>query len=317
MAWPFAAYTIRVASLFAGLPGASLHLPAFPSGYLFLAYGGLAGIVRAAKVPRAMAAARGAARLGGPVWLILLAAMATLAWKAALDRPDGRLHVMALPGGDILIESPTGRFVALSRAPGQIGLAEGLDQHLPLTHPPLDWLILAQGESSPGAARLALGRHAPPGILALESGGVRAQDEPAADVEIEQASGGSALDLGDGARLQVMEPGRAKLSVLISVGSAEILLTEMDDPRWLAGLARRVPKPTAVILVGEAGSMARILKADWTVWAPRVIVACPIPGEAWRDRQPRSWLTAHGWVELVTDGSKSGGSKPAKAVKRP
>ena len=308
LAWPFAAYTIRVADLFAGLPGASLHLPTFPSGYLALIYAGLAGIVLAARAPKFRVAARGAARLGGPVWLILLAALTTLAWKAALERPDGRLHVTALSGGDVLIESPAGRFVALKRAPGEFGLAQGLDQHLPVTHPALDWLILSQTESAPETAMLALGRHAPPSILLLQETRGAAEDDRVAGTDIVQALAGSALDLGGGARLQILEPGRAGVTILISVGSSKILLTDLDDPSSLSSLARHLPRPAAVVLLGEGRPMRRIIESDWTAWAPRVIVACPIPGEAWpivREAVGRPTLLAtplHGWVELTTDG---------------
>src|SRR3972149_817634 len=104
LAWPFAAYTIGVAELFARLPGATLQLPTFASGYLILVYAALAGIVSAARLPKLRSAAREGVRLGGPIWLMALAALTTLAWKAALDRPDGRLHLTALPGGDVLIE---------------------------------------------------------------------------------------------------------------------------------------------------------------------------------------------------------------------
>ncbi len=310
IAWPFAAYTIRVADLFADLPGASLRLPTFPAVVLVFIYGGLAGIILAARAPKVRAAAGGAVRIGGPAWLILLAALASLAWKAALERPDGRLHVTALPGGDVLIESPGGRFVALNRAAGQIGLAEGLDQHLPLTHPVLDWLILAQGEAAPQDVVGPLGRHAPPSILVLVSPDVGAQDDLVAGTEVVQASAESALDLGGGAKLRVLEPGRARLSILISIGSAEILLTETDDPRSLATLARRVPRPAAVVLLGEARPMVRILETDWTVWAPVVIVGSPIPGEAWpvvRQTAGGPTLLAtplHGWIELTTDGER-------------
>ena len=311
LAWPFAAYTIRVAELFARLPGATLQLPAFGSGHLILVYAALAGISFAARVPKLRSAARTGVRLGGPVWLMAMAALTTLAWKAALDRPDGRLHLTALPGGDVLIETPGGRFVAMSRARGQVGLRAELDQHLPRTQPVLDWLILAHPEASPEAALVDMGKYAPQNTLLLQGAGSITegwQMDSLSVTEIVKATAGTTLDLGDGARLEVTDPAEGRLTVVISAGSATVALVDYDDSGRLTSLARRGPGPVAVVLLGEARRVARALDADWGAWKPAVIIACPIPGEPFPEAQQAERVAnvlatpLDGWVELTTDG---------------
>jgi ComEC/Rec2-related protein len=311
LAWPFAAYSIGAAQWFADLPGASLDLPGFGSGVLVLVYAGLAGVVVAARTPRLRAVVRSAARLGGPLWLVAVAVLATFAWRSALDRPDGRLHLTALPGGDVVLETPGGRFVALSRAPGQVGLARSLDRLLPLTHRRIDWLILAHPQASPSEALEAIGEFAPRGILlvggATTEGAESEIHPPGGEVTLE-VSKGTALDLGGGARLEVRDPRPGRLTILISDGVATLALADYLDPTSLAGLGRRVPAPQAIVLIGEGRNVARALEAGWSGWEPEVIIACPSPGDPFPESlasvgRPTILATPrHGWVELVTDG---------------
>jgi len=309
LAWPPAAFTIRVAESFASLPGASLSLAPFPSTYLAPAYAALGALLLAARWPKAREAAASLVRVGGPVWLVCLAALTTLAWRMAVERPDGRLHVTAFPGGEVLVESPTGRFVAISAGPSPIGLRESLDRHLPLSQPSLDWLILTHPESSPVAAFEALGRHASSGILLSEAAGLEEEPQAALAVEVVRAKAGTRLALGDGARLEVIDPARGRTTFLITYRSAAILVVERGSPS--SEIPSAAAGATAVILLGDGTIVARSMRQAWVGVPPVAIVAAPLPGDLFLNPQdgdssvvPVLATPFNGWVRLSTDGSR-------------
>ena len=308
LAWPVAAFTIRVAEIFASLPGASLSLAPFPAAYLAPAYAALGALLLAARRPKARDAAASLVRVGGPAWLVCLAALTTLAWRVAVERPDGGLHVTAFPGGEVLVESPTGRFVALSAGPSPIGLRQSLERHLPLSHPSLDWLILTHPGISPEAALEALGRHAPSGILLSEAAGMEEEPEGPLAVEVVRARAGTSLALGDGARLEVIDPARGRTTLLITYRSAAILVVERGTPSSEALSA--AAGASAVILLGEGQAVARSLRQAWVGVLPVALVAAPLPGDPFLSPQdgasvlPALATPFNGWVRLSTDGSR-------------
>jgi competence protein ComEC len=306
LAWPFAAFTIRVAELFASLPGASLPLAPFASGYLFLAYAALGGLFLAAKLPKAREAGASLIRLGGPAWLVCLAALTTLSWRAAVEEPDGRLHVTAFPGGEVLVETPTGRFLAVSAGPSPRSLQESLDGRLPLSHPALDWLILTHPGISAEGAIQSLGPHAPQGVLLSEGAGLEGEgQEDRSRVAIVRAVPGMALDLGKGARLEVVAPAHERTTLLITYGLAVIVVSESDD--LASGAPFRLPESAAVVLLGAGRQVARSLQEDWSVLRPVILVASPLPGDPFPAELAGPTILAtpiHGWVRLSTDGRR-------------
>jgi competence protein ComEC len=304
LVWPLAAYTIRVVELFASLPGASLALPPISGGWVVLGYAAAAGLFVTAKQTKARAAAASLLRVGGPAWLVVLGSLATLAWRTATERPDGRLHVTAFPGGEVLIETPAGRFVAVSAGPTPIGLGESLDRRLPVTHPALDWLILTDPESSVSATLQALGRHRPDSVLLIDSGNEREAGLLAHNFD---AVPGMALDLGNGAQLEVVQLGPAGTIIGITYGQAAILLME----NVISSTGGSVPssESTAVVLLGDGRRVARALAGRWPGHGPLVVVAAPLPGEPFvppgqTPEGARSILATpfDGWVRLSTDG---------------
>ena len=308
LAWPLAAYTIRVAEIFASLPGASLVVPPFPSGYMLLAYAALGALLLAGRWPRARATAASLVRVGGPAWLAGLAAVTTLTWLAAVERPDGRLHVTAFPGGEVLVESPTGRFLALSAGPSSISLRESLDGHLPLTSPSLDWLVLTHPQVSAEAALEALGRYGPPRILLSEAAGLDQELEGNVPVEVVRAKAGTRLALGDGARLEVIDPARGQAAFLITYRSAAIVIAEGERGSW--GISSAASGASAVILLGDGRIVARSLRQAWWGLPPLALVAAPLPGDPFLDPRdgdsgsaPALATPSNGWVRLSTDGS--------------
>ncbi|MBF8256062.1 MAG: hypothetical protein HW375_969, partial [Anaerolineales bacterium] len=189
-----------------------------------------------------------------------------------------------------------------------IGLRQSLDRHLPLSQPSLDWLILTHPESSPVAAFEALGRHASPGILLGEAAGL--EEEPAAlTVEVVRARAGTSLALGDGARLEVIDPARGRTTLLVTYRSAAILVMESGTPS--SEIHSAGSGASAVILLGEGQIVAKSLRQAWVGLPPVALVAAPLPGDLFLNPQdgdasvvPVLATPFNGWVRLSTDGSR-------------
>jgi hypothetical protein len=241
--------------------------------------------------------------------LFALAAVTTLTWRAAVERPDGRLHVTAFPGGEVLIESPTGRFVAISAGPSAAALDQTLEGRLPLTHPGLDWLVLSRSQIPAAAVVQHLGPHAPQAILAAGGGSLPAeQGAPSAPAAIVRAAPGMELDLGRGAAATLVRTETGQEALVIRYGLAEILVYDSGGIR--TGSTAGVPPSAAVFLLGEGREVARAMREEWAPGATSLLVAAPLPGDPFpADVVPNSTLPVlatpfQGWIRLSTDGAR-------------
>jgi hypothetical protein len=274
-----------------------------------LAYAALGGIFLAGKDPRARAAAGSLVRIGGPAWLVGLAAVTTVAWLAAVERPDGRLHVTAFPGGEVLIESPTGRFVAISAGPSAAALDQTLEGRLPLTHSGLDWLVLTRSQIPAAAVIQHLGLHAPQAILAA-GGGILPPEQGAhtPPVSIVRAAPGMELDLGRGAVATLVRTETGLEALVIRYGLAEILVNDSGGTR--TGPTAGVSHSVVVFLLGEGRQVARAMRQEWAPGATSLLVAVPLPGDPFPpDVVQNSGLPVvatpfQGWIRLSTDGAR-------------
>jgi len=161
LAWPFLAWPIAVARLFARLPGAGVEtgplLPLLALGLALLVAGGpsLLRLLRGLRAP-------------APHRLLPLAgALALAVWVPALLTPDGLLHLRPLDGGRaVLVQGPHGtRLLVVGRArPGP--LRADLANALPFWVRGLDGLLLVGAEGQ-GAAAEVLRRYRVRALLAL------------------------------------------------------------------------------------------------------------------------------------------------------
>jgi competence protein ComEC len=301
LAWVPAVFTLRVAHIFAALPGASLALDPFPVEGLLLAYAALVAGFLAARRPEARSLVSGAVRRGGPAWLLAAMALAGGAWKAASETPDGRLHVTAFPGGEVLIESPTGRFLAISPGASGDSLRASLEGHLPLSHRRLDWIILTDREASAEAFLGSLALQDDPRLLMTNGSGVAGSE---ASVSVSGREG-SAFELGDGSALEVVPAAGGSIEIQITYGSARWIVGVCQSP-FPCARTNRAPAQ-AVILIGDGRAVSQSLQAGFRDLDPWVVVAAPLPGDrltAACGGGPPPCLAAPelGWIHLATDG---------------
>ncbi len=313
--YPFVAYTLRLVEIFGALPG-GVWAPG-PAGTpaaigLFALIFGLPLAFRLADRLRMAALAWKAALL-----LALLLA-ASQAWGRVLAAPDGRLQITFLeagPGDGILIRGPKGGYVLVDGGPSASQLSAQLGRRLPPGERTLDWLVVARaGDEQLGALPLSLQRYPPAAVLwsgqPNASRSARRLQEAliAQGIPIHAAESGHALDLGAGARLEVVWVGNGGMVLELIWKNFRALLPVGQSQESLA-LAY---EPVSLLLLAGQGHAA-LNPPDWVRGlAPQVIALSAqagnpegLPSQALLealDGYPLLRTDYNEWIHLVTDG---------------
>ena len=152
VAWLFVAYTIGVVELTARLPVVSIDLGGFSFGAMWLYYVLFGAVILAPK--RGLAGVREiwdrvSQGLSTKLLIGALALLVVLASVAALQMPDGRLHVHFLDVGQgdaIFIECPNGQQILVDGGPSPSVLLSHLGRRMPFWDHSLDLVILTHPE---------------------------------------------------------------------------------------------------------------------------------------------------------------------------
>jgi competence protein ComEC len=323
VAWPFIAYTNRLVEAFAGLPSASIPLGETGLGVLAAYFLVLFGVTLALPRARARWPDLALPSLSAAAALSGLAFFVFLTWRAAVDRPDGLLHVTLLDvggGGAILIESPTGRSVLIDSGPSPVALASALGRRLPLGSHGIDVFVYS---GSPGEACLGMpgleARFRPdlallpwelyrPACRALEA------DFVTGGTRIVRGEPGLVLVLGAGAQLRVIDATRSGLALELAFGRSRFLLPLGADPDSLARLLRSGTVGQAHVLVLAGGGHAAVNPPQLFQRTQPVVAAVVIDPEASGSDLSSAATDAlrgvrllradhHGWIEFRTDGA--------------
>ena len=310
LAWPFTAYTIRAVELFARAPAANLALGEVSLPLVLAFYAALFGLTLGREKLRgwAPALAPGAAALS-------LGALAMLAWRAGLSAPDGRLHLTLLDTGGkgeaVLVQSPTGRWLLAGGGGNPSQLADGLGRRLPPGQHRLDWLAATGGSE----AMEQVTERFPPENALWAGGGSAAADRlkrslAAQETAITVAEAGQTLDLGGGARLEVVVLGEQGAGLLMEWRSFRALLPLGLDEEGLAALRDQKGPVTALLLANGVNAASNL--AEWMpALRPQVLLASTEAGwqldaETMRVLGGMQVLSTgeHGWIKITTDGER-------------
>jgi competence protein ComEC len=319
IAWPFPAYTIRLVEFFDHLPHGVIVLGDFSALFVLLFYailfswtfsqGRAKAVLRTAVSPAAL--------------LTSLGVVTFLAWNAAFAAPDRRLHLTVLNVGSadaILLETPDGRYVLVNGGPSPSTLSNQLGRRLSPLNRSLDWLIVAAPQEEQVAALPAVLERFPAEKV-LWAGNSEAS-YPALQlharltensVPIHYATAGDALDLGYGARLEVLSATPRGAVLLVTWGDFRALLPVGLNYASLEALdyGEKVG-PVDVLLLADSG-YAPLNRADWIgnlqPQAFLLSVAADdefgLPDESvLRLTEGRTLLRTDrdGWIEIQTDG---------------
>ncbi|MBI4770772.1 MAG: ComEC/Rec2 family competence protein, partial [Chloroflexi bacterium] len=323
LAWPFVVYTNRAVELFARFPHGVLVLGDFSLLFVVLFYAALLSWTFAGPRLKAFFAARGLAL--APLFLGVLALLTFLTWRAAFAAPDGRLHLTFLDVGSadaILIQTPTGRNVLVNGGPSPSILSDALGRRLSPFARSLDWLVIASTQSEQvGALPRALERFPPENVLwagnleaSYES---RLLDKWLADnaAPVTSASPGAGLDLGAGARLEVLSVTPRGAVLLLTWNGFRALLPIGMNFDSLAELENGAAVgPVSLLLLADSG-YAPLNPPEWIAnLHPQVVILSVAAGDP--DGLPdQDALDAvkditllrtdqNGWITVTTDGAK-------------
>lgn len=321
IAWPLVAYSNRAVEWFAQWPAASLPLgrvgPFVVGAYFALLFGWtLGGTWLRSRWPKLiLPRASASAALAG------LACASIFVWRAAADQPDGLLHVTILnTGGAILVQSPAGRAVLIDSGPSPVALADALGQRLPLHASGIDVLVLTGSPSESCAGLQDLEARYPIGLalvpLQASTPGCRAAEArlTTAGTRFARASPGMGLDLGAGARLDLLasDPG---LVLSLTFDRARYVLPLGVNPETLGALLDSGELPQTQVLVLANSGYAAVNPPSLFERAQPQIVVIPVEADNQQGLPSPEVLEAvegltvlrtdvNGWIEFRTDGRK-------------
>ncbi len=336
-AWLFLTYTIRVIEWLARVPGASQPLR-LPAGGLLAVYVLIAAVTlwaaagpsrRRVVIERLRSHPRRNAALGGLAVVVLLAGV----WW--LQRPDGRLHVAFLDVGQgdaTLIQTPDGRQVLIDggRYPSRV-LAQ-LGQQMPFWDHSLDLVVATHPDDDHAAGLVSVvERYDVDGVM---TNGATADDAGyAALLAAAKATGapvlvarpGQTIDLGDGARLDILSAGGdasladndASIVARLTYGELSVLLTgDAGEAAEAALLAGGQLAPTVVLKAGHHGANTSSGAAFLAAVRPQVVVISvgadnsyghPAPAMLQRAAEVGATVLRTdeiGTIELISDGER-------------
>ena len=327
VAYPFAAYTIRIVELFDRVPHGTLYLGDFSLGFVILFYAALLfatfGWARLGEWIQAARERAGA--LGAGTAIVALSLALLMIWRAASAFPDKLLHVTFMDVGSadaILVKTPSGKSVLINGGASVTILSDELGRRLSAFDRKLDWLVVANPEEEQIAALpRVLERYPPDAVLwsgnRQASFSSRVLDEYLAlqTIPLTMAEPGETLDLGEGATLKILTVGPRGSVILIEWQNFRALLPvgmsfeALDELQNGASVG-----PVSVLSLADAG-YAPSNPPEWFAnLNPELIVLSVAAGdingmpdaETLETIKDYSLLRTdqNGWIEITTNGEQ-------------
>jgi competence protein ComEC len=302
---PLLTYTIRCVQWLAGIPGNSLALTSSGWQEAALSLAALGVIILLMRVPAAQKWLKPAVLLTGA------ALVAGLLWRGALTAADGRLHLSVLPlesGSALLIQPPNGGMLLVNGAKNHTELSAAMGARLSPFERKLSGLVLTTRQDS---ALLGLPRtmeRFPPQQVWVstrleQSRNLDEVRQAAAglDVEIVDLLPGAALDLGAGARLELLVETSNGSALWLEWGKLRVLIPGEVKPLTLLR-QERVQGGVGVLLL-TAADLGADGPGEWLALGAQVVVwqtdpSTPPPAANWVN------LGESGWLELTSDGER-------------
>ncbi|MDO8703759.1 MAG: ComEC/Rec2 family competence protein [Sulfuricaulis sp.] len=286
LSWPPAAYMIAVVRLFAALPAASIELRGAGAGHAIAYYAVLALAVwwfgrhpapRPEPTPAPIQAPVGArpALVPAAGVAVLCGLCAVLLWLVITAPAADRLSVTFLDVGQgeaILIEGPAGHRILVDGGPGGEAINAALGRHLPFYDRRLDLVVLTHPQADHlGGLPEVLDAYTVRGVLAnplpAETALYGAWKDALARAQapVAAARRGQNIDLGEGARLDVLAPSAggsgstdvndASVVLRLSLGEVSFLLTaDIGEDAETALLRTGTDLQAQVLKVAHHGS---------------------------------------------------------------
>ena len=331
LAWPWIVYTIRVLEFLSQAPAAALSVGKVNPWIVATFYVLLFAITLWGERLWRWLGSRFGERFSGPSprlgWVLnaVLALLAVLVWQQALRAPDGSLHLTLLDVGSgdaLLVQTPGGRNLLIDGGPSTNALSEALGRRLPFGEREIDYLVVAaSGEAQLAALPRLLERFPVRNVLwaGPPAGGYSARELQKSlargRIPLISAQKGQVLDLGAGARLEVLAVGLRGAVLLVQWERFRLLLPVGLDFESLQALMKdKSQGPVTALLLVESG-YAPLNPVEWIErWRPRVALLSVAAGDpdGLPDLQVLGFLKGYnllrtdrnGWIKFSTDGQQ-------------
>jgi competence protein ComEC len=327
IAWPLTAYTIRIVELFDAVPHGVIYLGGFSLAFVVLFYAALLSVTFAGSRLKDLSSSLRERFRYLPAATILAALFicTLLAWRAAADVPDGKLHITFFDVGSadaVLLQTPTGGHLLINGGPSASSLSDALGRRLSPLDQHLDWLIIAATDENQVASLPRVMERYPPrnvlwGSKEQSSFSSRKLDEWLTEqsIPVTKAEEGQTLDLGQGAMLKILSISSRGATLWIEWNGFHALLPIGENFDTLDQLEYgNAVGPVAVLSLAQSG-YAPLTPSDWIEnLNPQLVVISVAAGD--QDGLPdqdaldalagRSLLRTdqNGWIEITTDGKQ-------------
>lgn len=338
LAWPFLTYTVVIIEWLARWPAASVPLRLSPAALaaVYAAIGGLTLLASTRKEQRRGLAERLRARLGLVAALVALTLVMLLAVAWFLSRPDGRLHVAFLDVGQgdaTLITSPGGRQVLIDGGRYPSMLLDELGEQMPFWDRSIDLIIATHPDDDhvaglvAAAGRYQVGRLVTNGAPPDDDAAYAALLATAPEGSVHTAQPGEVIDLGDGARLEIIHAGgppgarssdnNASVVARLTYGELSVLLTgDAEEAAEGAMLRSGLPLSAVILKAGHHGANTSSGAPFLRAVAPQFVVISAGAGNSYGHPAPEMLQRAAdagaavlrtdemGTIELESDGQR-------------
>jgi competence protein ComEC len=322
--WPFIAFTIRCVEFFSRWPLAAINLGQLALPVIIAFYFVLLGVTLVAPLLARRQLQLDFLRPLAGMAVVALAVCTGLTWRAAVDLPDGKLHLTLLdvgPGEAVLIESPTGRFALIDGGSSSIALSDALGRRLPLFQRALDVVIVAGDGQDQLMGLTGIAGRFPIGALVLAApASGRAYSALVDEVNragrsVATIDPGGRIDLGGGSLIEVIAIGQHGSILVISHGRWHTVLAPGADPAMITDLLSRGVLPEVSVLLLPDGGFAGVNPPDWLeTLSPQLALVSVQAGDRRGLPSPvvLEALTGttvlrtdvNGWIHVSTDGQK-------------
>jgi competence protein ComEC len=317
LAWPFAAYTIRVVEFLGHIPGGAVTLGEFSLLAALFFYAVLLIITLSWSRFKEIAAPSAVA--------VILGVLAFLVWRTIFIMPDGRLHVTFLDVGSadgVLVTTPGGRHVLINGGASPSVLADQLGRRISPFDQSLETLVVASTQENQVAALPRTLRQYPPKSV-LWAGRVAASFSAQqlkgwlsdTHIPLVLAEQDTDFDLGDGVTLHVLAVTSRGAVLGIQMGNFKALLpVGVNDDSFAALNNGNGLGPVNVLLLSESG-YAPSNPPDWLAnLKPQVTLLSVAADDP--DGLPSPEVLAafkdsnllrtdrYGWIDLASNGEQ-------------
>ena len=312
--WPLPAYTNRMVSWLAAIPGGSIELGSTSQWLLVIFYLLLFGLTLDTGLRKYYPGLPDLIKKIRPsVVLVILMLLCAALWRSVASLPDGKLHIHVLnvpDGPAVLMQSPGGQTALINGGSSASRLSSELGQRVSLFNRQLDAVLVTDRKSKPLAGLpISIERFPARMVLwntdaaALRNGKQLAETLVQQNVKPAWLETAQILDMGDGASLRVLQHDASGTALMVEWNHFLILIPGGVSPKILETSGEANLSAVDAILLAEE-DLKETGAAEWENFQSVLIIWCGAENPQVTANDPH-WihLDEHSYIEVISDGA--------------